>query len=263
VNEITAAISEACTSVVNAYSHKPASSAGQDAVKPEQIAEALDQFIDIMQMIEIDYASKVVVRDAPERLVLKYDADDTDFENQALSRGEISEIGNYGLELMQTLSDWADTLELDEEKHHLHAILVVVALWIARRGGELTALDTVVDTLAIMANACYEPHVLAELSDVMGELIDAVPREARKCEASKTRIKPWLILNINRGIIATRTHDPRIMEPVFEQLVHNIPNDASMFFEQGMEQMEKLDYPANVKEVMHRYYRQYTARVLH
>jgi hypothetical protein len=53
------------------------------------------------------------------------------------------------------------------------------------------------------------------------------------------------------------------MEPVFDQLVHNIPEDASMFFEQGMQQMEELDYPSNVREVMNRYYRTYSARVLH
>lgn len=262
VNEITIAISEACLNVVDAYSLNTGKLKQNKklTINPDQISEALDQFVDIMQMIEIDYASKLVVSDSPEKFTINLDMNS---ENQPLNSDEISEIGCYGLELMQTLSDWADKLGLPEEKHQLNAIMVVVALWIARRGGQLSTLDTVVDTLATMANACYEPHVLAELSDVMGELIAAIPKQIRENNLAKDSGKPWRILNINRGIIATRTHDPQIMEPVFDQLVHNIPDDASMFFEQGMQQMEELDYPPHVREIMNRYYTRFTTRVLH
>lgn len=261
VNEITAAISEACDCVINAYEQVPVPSEDEiHEVKPAQLAEALTQFIDIMQMIEIDYASNLIVSNSPEKFSIKKDNSD---EYQTLSSAEISEIGNYGLELMQNLGEWAENLDLPEEKHHLHAIMVVVALWVARRGGYLTTIETVVDTLATMANACYESHVLAELSDVMGELINAVSREVKQAGISPDSLKPWRILNINRGIIATRTHDPQIMEPVFDQLVHNIPDDACMFFEQGMQQMEELEYPIHVRELMDRYYRRYSSRVLH
>ena len=260
VNDISAAINEACVNVVTAFDQIGENHQKKPKTTPDQIAEGLNQFVDIMQMIEIDYASKLVVSDSPKRYLIN-NGDDSGL--QPLSRDEISEIGNYGLELIQTLSDWAANLDMPEENHHLHAIMVVVALWVARRGGYLTAIDTVVDTLAGMANACYEPHVLAELSDVMGELINAVSTEIRQNKEFSNQLKPWRILNINRGIIATRTYDPQIMEPVFDQLVHNIPEDASMFFEQGMQQMEELDYPTNVREVMSKYYRTYTARVLH
>lgn len=260
VNDITAAINEACNSVVGTYEQAREKYQKKTEVKPDQIATALEQFVDIMQMIEIDYASKIVVSNSHDRFFIK-PRDDSD--QDALSKDEISEIGNYGLELIQNLSEWAGSLDMPEEKHHLHAIMVVVALWVARRGGYLTTIDTVVDTLAAMANACYEPHILAELSDVMGELINAVSQEVKKRKMESDGLQPWRILNINRGIIATRTHDPQIMEPVFDQLVHNIPEDASMFFEQGMQQMEELDYPNNVREVMNRYYRTYSARVLH
>lgn len=260
VNDITAAINDACLNVVNTYEQTVHKGKSSVELEPGQIATALDQFIDIMQMIEIDYASKLVVSDSPQKFVI-HNCDDS--EQQTLSSDEISEIGNYGLELIQNLSEWAGRLDMAEEKHHLHAVMVVVALWVARRGGYLTTIDTVVDTLASMANACYEPHILAELSDVMGELINAVSQDVKYQDAEADRVQPWRILNINRGIIATRTHDPRIMEPVFEQLVHNIPEDASVFFEQGMQQMEELDYPTNVREVMDKYYRTYSARVLH
>jgi len=260
VNDITAAINDACVSVVNTYEQATEKYQQTAEVKPDQIATALEQFVDIMQMVEIDYASKLIVSNSPEKFTINYHDDG---EQDPLSKDEISEIGNYGLELIQNLSEWAGNLDMPEEKHHLHTIMVVVALWVARRGGYLTTIDTVVDTLAAMANACYEPHILAELSDVMGELINAVSQDVKKQKVESDSLQPWRILNINRGIIATRTHDPQIMEPVFDQLVHNIPEDASMFFEQGMQQMEELDYPTNVREVMNRYYRTYSARVLH
>lgn len=260
VNDITAAINDACNIVVHAYENAKVQEWKSDEIKPDQIATALEQFVDIMQMIEIDYASKLVVNSSNERFSIKH-WDNNDLE--PLSKDEISEIGNYGLELIQNLSEWAGRLDMPEEKHNLHTVMVVVALWVARRGGCLTTIGTVVDTLAAMANACYEPQILAELSDVMGELINAVSQDIKKQKAKSDRLQPWRILNINRGIIATRTHDPRIMEPVFDQLVHNIPEDASLFFEQGMQQMEELDYPNKVREVINRYYRTYTARVLH
>jgi hypothetical protein len=260
VNDITAAINDACVNVVNSYEQATEKYKQTAEVKPDQIATALEQFVDIMQMVEIDYASKLVVSNSPEKFTINYHDES---EQEPLSKDEISEIGNYGLELIQNLSEWAGNLDMPEEKHHLHAIMVVVALWVARRGGYLTTIDTVVDTLAAMANACYEPQILVELSDVMGELINAVSQDVKKQKAEAEGLQPWRILNINRGIIATRTHDPQIMEPVFDQLVHNIPEDASMFFEQGMQQVEELDYPTNVREVMNRYYRTYSARVLH
>lgn len=261
VNDITIAINDACLHVVSTYEQASDKYKKRSEIKPDQIASALNQFIDIMQMIEIDYASKVVVSNSPEKFSIN-NYDDT--EHQPLSSEEISEIGNYGLDLIQNLGEWAGQLDMPEEKHHLHAIMVVVALWVARRGGVLTSIDTVVDTLAAMANACYESHVLVELSDVMGELINAVSQDVKQARnASEEELQPWRILNINRGIIATRTHDPQVMETVFEQLVHNIPEDASMFFEQGMQQMEELDYPPNVRALMNKYYRTYSARVLH
>lgn len=258
VNEITEELNRACCNVLSAYETSTGTfNIHQAQLRPKQITEALEQFIDIMQMIEIDYTSKIHISNSPEKFLISGDSEST-----PMDQNEISEIGNYGLELMQTLGEWAEQLKLGEEKLHLHTIMVVVALWVARRGGYLTTLDTVVDTLAAMANACYEPNVLTELSDVMGELINAVAYEIRG-ENSIDSMHPWRILNINRGIIATRTHDPNVMEPVFTQLVHNVPEDAPMFFEKSLEQMDELEYPTQVKTLMCKFFQQCVSPVLH
>jgi hypothetical protein len=124
-------------------------------------------------------------------------------------------------------------------------------------------LDSVVDTLADMANKTSDCEALKELSYIMDEIINAVDEDIRLSDYDSEDQKPWRILNINHGIIAARTYDPNIMEPAFEQLVMNIPNDASSFFEKGVSQMESLDYPAHIKAIMNRYYLQYSSYTVH
>ena len=68
---------------------------------------------------------------------------------------------------------------------------------------------------------------------------------------------PWRVLNLNRAIVATHTHNPRVMEEAFETLLQNLPEDAPAFFREGMGRMEALNYPPRVREVMERYYRKW------
>jgi hypothetical protein len=54
------------------------------------------------------------------------------------------------------------------------------------------------------------------------------------------------------------------MEAAFALLTTNLPEDATRFFSEGMEQMDALDYPAHVRAVMEKYHSQWPAnRSLH
>ena len=75
--------------------------------------------------------------------------------------------------------------------------------------------------------------------------------------------RPWRVLHLNRGIVATRTHNPELMEKVFDDLVRYLPEDAAAFFAEGMQQMEELDYPQHVRQVMHRYFDLWTRPRMH
>ncbi len=76
--------------------------------------------------------------------------------------------------------------------------------------------------------------------------------------------RPWRVLHLNRAIVATRTHQPDVMDEAFALLTQHLPEDAADFFTQGMEQMELLNYPPHVREVMDRYYRKWSVhRSLH
>ena len=49
-----------------------------------------------------------------------------------------------------------------------------------------------------------------------------------------------------------------------EPLTRHLPEDAARFFTEGMQQMDALNYPAHVREVMQKYHRQWTLdRALH
>jgi hypothetical protein len=47
------------------------------------------------------------------------------------------------------------------------------------------------------------------------------------------------------------------MEQAFESLIEHLPEDAPSFFREGMEQMNALDYPEQVRAVMARYYQRW------
>ncbi|MEA1890854.1 MAG: hypothetical protein U9N50_13895 [Pseudomonadota bacterium] len=88
----------------------------------------------------------------------------------------------------------------------------------------------------------------------MSKKPDAVPAQIKEDRVDRNNTgRPWRILNLNRGIIATRSHHPEIMPHAYSDLVKNIPDDARQFFNEGQKQMEIVDYPDHVKEIMQQY----------
>ena len=50
------------------------------------------------------------------------------------------------------------------------------------------------------------------------------------------------------------------MEHAFDAINEHLPTDALGFFRDGMEQMEQLDYPDHVREVVQRYFNLWSDR---
>jgi len=98
----------------------------------------------------------------------------------------------------------------------------------------------------------------------MNEVVDATADIIRQDLEKTNPGRPWRVLQVNRAIVATRTHQPDVMDTAFESLAANLPEDAQRFFSEGMEQMDLLNYPPHVREVMDRYYRKWSIdRSLH
>lgn len=178
--------------------------------------------------------------------------------------GTATELGEYALQLAQALADWARQLSDEELVEGFHTLTVDLALWVAERGGRLLSLEPIVDALAVLANATRDTTRLEALFWSAGRLRDAVSPALRQDLEKTNPGRPWRLLNLNRAIVATRTHCPEYMETAFEDLVVDFPEDAPTFFAQGMEQMDLLNYPAAVREVMERYYQAWSVkRALH
>ena len=263
VQEISEMIYEASSTVADAYATSDDDTIGYYTVSPEQIASALGQFVDVMHMIENAETCTDLFTEHATNPPADWDVVLSDSDQPSLNPDDISEIGNYALDLIETLSDWARNLKLSREEHQLQAVMVVIALWIARHGGSLSSIETVTDTLSTIANNTTDSSALIELSHIMGELMAAVATETKRDFQQGIASKVWRTLHVNQGIVATRSHDPVLMESVFDQLALNIPEAAPLFFEEGMHQVIALEYPPAVREVMDRYYKRYTMRVVH
>ena len=94
---------------------------------------------------------------------------------------------------------------------------------------------------------------MAELYTQCCELIDAT-NPICEAPAVDDPSDPWRLLLINRAIVATRSHNPELIESAFDAVLESLPGDAPKFFAEGMEQMTILDYPDDVREVVRRYY---------
>ena len=215
---------------------------GADADEaPPLLAEAFGQLLEAMARTE---ASLTGSADAASRATPE----------------DVTELGEYAFNLFNATLEWARRLDLDEVMDGLQGLSIALALWIARHGGYLFTAEPVADALALYANRSKEPSELNRLYEVMGEVLDAIAPALRQDLEKTNPGRPWRVLNLNRAIVATRTHEPALMESAFETLTANLPEDAPQFFSEGMEQMERLDYPPKVREVMDKYYRQWSVK---
>lgn len=203
--------------------------------------EAFAQLLDVMTRIESDTLS----------------SSDT-------GSGDITEIGEYALRLQESLAGIAEKQGLAEQKQPLAALTVNLAFWIACHNGQIETLEPVVDALALLANTTQEPQQLEQLSGVIQQIIGAVSTSISQDLEKMNPGRPWRVLLLNHGIVATRSHNTDLMESAFALLTSKLPEDASRFFSEGMQQMEALDYPPDVRTVMEKYHREWPVnRSLH
>lgn len=236
--------------------HRQRGGSGPDVVSPELLTDALRQFFAIMRRIDApgtDESAPASIYDTlaaadPARAALEAPA--TTQAPRANDAGDISELGEHSLTSLADLGQWAAQLEQPRARQQIAALTVPVALWVARHGGVLRELEAVVNALAAVANATGEPELLRELSRVMGEITEAVAPELRQDLDRSDATRPWRILNLNRGIVATRSGDTAEMARAFEALRTHLPEDAPQFFAEGLRQAEAMGLPEPVRELI-------------
>ena len=211
----------------------------QDVNSPHNLLAAMDQAVDVMARADSD--SAVQQQMSAESIGL-------------LEEKDISQIGQYTLDLLEAMVSYMQT-KTGEQSRELIRLSVPVSLWIARHGGKLSQIDMVVNSLAGYANELTESHMLADLASVIREVIDACADDIQQDVEQANMMRPWRILNLNYGIVATRSHQPELIEQAYDSLVKNLPHDARQFFKEGLQQMDIVGYPDDVREVVERYNR--------
>ncbi len=177
---------------------------------------------------------------------------------------DLNQLGDYAIQMLSDLASAAGSLRLERESQQLEDLTLPMALWIARHGGELRSLAPIVNALARLANTLREPNQLGQLYQLTEELQRAVDNATRADLEKSDPGRPWRLLLMNRAIIATRSHRTELIEQAYQQLAEALPEEAPRFFEEGMQQMELLNYPQVVRQVVEKYYNLWSIpRTLH
>jgi len=206
----------------------------------QQLIQAFDQFFNVISRIDIQ-------------------AD----ENLPITEIEATDIGDHGLVLLLKLVDLMERLELLHKRQDIEQISLIFAHWILSYGGKFNHLESLVNAFAQLANTMRDHEALKQLSILMGQVVDACSQEIKLDIDKNNKFRPWRLLHINRGIVATRTHDLEIMKTVFDELLVYLPEEASSFFDEGMREMDALDYPLHVRELIAFYQNKKPAINLH
>ena len=199
---------------------------------PEQLLAGLERAIDEMERADADAAAR------PDKAFL--------------SGAEVSEIGGFAMSRLEAIVERIEHAS-GHQNRDLARLSIPIALWVARGGGQINRLELVVNSFAAWANELQDTVQIAALAQVIREIIDAASDRIRRDLDQSNPMRPWRIINLNYGIVATRSHDPELMDEAFAVLVENLPQDARAFFREGMQQMDIVGYPDEVREVVERY----------
>ena len=163
----------------------------------------------------------------------------------------ITEIGEFGSYLLEKLY-----FESSENADHLQMynyLALAFACWVVRNEGSINQLEYFVAALAQTANTLHDKISLESLYEVATFIVYATSDDLKLKHTDHDLENPWRILIMNYGIIATRTHTPELMESAYETLIQYFPEDGPEFFRKAMSEMDRLNYPLYVRNVVERY----------
>jgi hypothetical protein len=187
------------------------------------------------------------------------------YENEPQARGmDITALGDHGIDLLSQLAELASRLKRPRLARDIEGLALPLAVWLARSDAEIITLYPVVNSAAALANRLREPRQLAELFLLLREIGAAVSPSVSQETSPADPNRPWRVFLFNQAIVATRSHQPALMEEAFDALTDQLPDEAPEFFREGMEQMDALDYPPEVRSVMEQWFQRCCGqRILH
>lgn len=162
----------------------------------------------------------------------------------------ISELAHYALELVDRLKAQLWYLDIHDQRDRLSRLFASLAVWFARQDAVLDNLNGAADSFAILVNGENDSAVLADMSRLMNEVLEAASNEIKMDEDRSDQFRPWRVLNLNSGVAATRSFDANLMQETFERMERRLPHDLPGFFADGKRQVQMQEVPEDVREVM-------------
>ena len=176
---------------------------------------------------------------------------------------DMKEFGSYGLDLLDRLDFLVRKLEIMDQRDTVSHVFPSLAVWLARHDAIIENLQGTADGFAMIVNGLTERQDLAEMCQIMEEVIEAASDKLQMDDDRSNPLRPWRIINLNSGIAATRSLDPELMEQTYEKLGRRLPYDMSGFLADGKMQMMAQNVPEAVSEVMNRYAEKWTSKPPH
>jgi hypothetical protein len=175
----------------------------------------------------------------------------------------ISELAHYALDLVDRLQSQLWYLDIHDQRDRLSRLFVSLAVWFARQNAILDNLKGAADSCAILVNGENDRTELANLSRLMGELLEAASDEIKMDEDRRDSWRPWRVLNLNSGVAATRSLDARLMESTFDNMGRRLSYDMPGFLADGLRQVTTQNVPQEVRDVIDRYAQKWPAPLAH
>lgn len=204
------------------------------------LGDALSQFVDIAAHVD--------------------SGDDT---RGGLTTEDMDRVGDHVLTLMEAVVAGVRGHIEPADQAMLQRAVAGASVWLVRAGARLEHLEPVANAFAEVANHTQDPAELGELCLLMEEVLMGASPAVKTDLQESNPMRPWRVMNLNWGIIATRSQDAALMRRTFDQMAEHIPADMLTFFREGLGEMERMGYPAGVLAVMQAYHDQWSHRTIH
>ncbi|MDW3096130.1 MAG: hypothetical protein R8G33_10695 [Gammaproteobacteria bacterium] len=171
---------------------------------------------------------------------------------------DITQIGEYGFNLLTELLQWAHKNHCSDFTKTTRQLILSLALWISKHQGELRTLEPIIDAFAQTANKTNDSIQLKQLVKMMDNVIASCSSVIKNDSEKINPLRPWRVIHLNKAITATRSHDTELIRRVFQDLVYSFPDDAADFFSEGMHEIDRLNYPEPVRQILQEYFNKYS-----
>ena len=205
-----------------------------------------------------DTSPTMIVKAAQQLYDMMAHLSEDDFQLQ--KEIDIDQCCDYGLRLFDEQSELALRCGLDDVAQEIEDLCFPYSLWAVRHHAAVYHLQPVVNAIARRANTLREPGDLSSLFTQINEIMEAVDEKLRQDIESHDPMRPWRILLLNRAIVATRSFQPVLIETAYMDIVTFLPEEASGFFSNAMEQMDQVGYPTHVREIVESWFQRYSSK---